>query len=72
MAELPLDHEEGVKIDDPELLAELDASMEEAERGEGEPWEVVRQQIFGTYWLINRALAHPFTAHGVAVRESFV
>jgi hypothetical protein len=34
MAELPLDHEEGVEIDDPELLAELDAAMEEAERGE--------------------------------------
>ena len=36
MANVPLDdkEEEGVEIDDPELLAELDASMEEAERGE--------------------------------------
>jgi hypothetical protein len=49
MANVPLDHEEdeGVEIDDPELLAELDAAMEEAERGEGEPWEIVRRQIFG-------------------------
>ena len=49
MANVPLDdrEEEGVEIDDPELLAELDAAMEEAERGEGEPWEVVRQKIFG-------------------------
>jgi hypothetical protein len=36
MANVPLDHQEdeGVEIDDPELLAELDAAMEEAERGE--------------------------------------
>ena len=36
MANVPLDdkEEEGVEIDDPELLAELDAAMEEAERGE--------------------------------------
>ena len=49
MANVPLDHQEdeGIEIDDPELLAELDAAMEEAERGEGEPWQIVRQQIFG-------------------------
>jgi hypothetical protein len=36
MANVPLDHQddEGVEIDDPELLAELDAAMEEAEREE--------------------------------------
>jgi hypothetical protein len=36
MANVPLDDQEqdGVEIDDPELLAELDAAMEEAERGE--------------------------------------
>jgi len=51
MANAPLDHQddESVEIDDPELLAELDAAMEEAERGEGEPWEIVRQQIFGDH-----------------------
>ena len=36
MANAPLDHQddESVEIDDPELFAELDAAMEEAERGE--------------------------------------
>jgi hypothetical protein len=35
MANVPLDRDdEGVEIDDPELLAELDAAMEEADRGE--------------------------------------
>jgi hypothetical protein len=36
MANVPLDdrEEDGVEIDDPELLAELDAAMEEVERGE--------------------------------------
>ena len=33
MAELPIE-DDGVEIDDPELLAELDAAMEEVERGE--------------------------------------
>ena len=36
MANVPLDHQddEGVEIDDPELLAELDAAMEEVANGE--------------------------------------
>ena len=35
MANVPLDEEEdGVEIDDPELLAELDAAMEDVDRGE--------------------------------------
>ncbi|MEK6375524.1 MAG: hypothetical protein AABO58_22835 [Acidobacteriota bacterium] len=41
MAELPIE-EEGVEIDDPELLAELDAAMEEVERGEvGRPLDEI-------------------------------
>jgi len=41
MAELPIE-EDGVEIDDPELLAELDAAMDEVERGElGRPLDEI-------------------------------
>jgi predicted transcriptional regulator len=36
--------EEEVELD-PELLAELDAAMEEADRGEGIPYEEFRRQM---------------------------
>jgi hypothetical protein len=52
MANVPLDdkEEEGIEIDDPELLAELDAAMEEAERGEGmDAFEFLRQLREGTW-----------------------
>ena len=52
MANVPLDHkqEQSVEIDDPELLAELDAAMEEAERGEGmDAFEFLRQLREGTW-----------------------
>ena len=52
MANVPLDHQEdeGVEIDDPELLGELDAAMEEAERGEGmDAFEFLRQLREGTW-----------------------
>jgi hypothetical protein len=49
MAELPIE-EEGVEIDDPELLAELDAAMEEVERGEGtDAFEFLKQLRDGTW-----------------------
>ena len=39
-----------VDIDDPELLAELDAAMEEAERGEGmDAFEFLKQLRDGTW-----------------------
>ncbi|MEA2239392.1 MAG: hypothetical protein QOC81_4116 [Thermoanaerobaculia bacterium] len=39
-----------VDIEDPELLAELDAAMEEAERGEGmDGFEFLRQLRDGTW-----------------------
>ena len=34
MANLPLDHEEGLEIDDPELLASIEEGCDEVERGE--------------------------------------
>jgi CheY-like chemotaxis protein len=45
MANVPLDHhDDESEIDDPELLVELDATMEEAERGEGmDAFEFLRQ-----------------------------
>ena len=49
MAELPIE-QEGVEIDDPELLAELDAAMEEVERGEGvDAFDFLRQLRDGTW-----------------------
>jgi|GEM_PF-1683495 len=42
--------EEGIDIEDPELLAELDAAMEEAERGEGmDGFEFLKQLRDGTW-----------------------
>jgi DNA-binding protein YbaB len=39
-----------VDVEDPELLAELDAAMEEAERGEGmDAFEFLRQLRDGTW-----------------------
>ena len=42
--------QEAIDIEDPELLAELDAAMEEAERGEGmDGFEFLRQLRNGTW-----------------------
>ena len=41
------EEEPSIEILDPELIAILDESIDEMERGEGEPWETVRQRIFG-------------------------
>jgi hypothetical protein len=51
MANVPLDHrDDEIEIDDPELLEELDAAMEEAERGEGmDAFEFLRQLREGTW-----------------------
>lgn len=39
-----------IDIEDPELLADLDAAMEEAERGEGtDAFEFLRQLRYGTW-----------------------
>jgi hypothetical protein len=37
--------EDEFEIDDPELLAELNASLDEADRGETVPWEQVRKEL---------------------------
>jgi len=51
MSERPIEiEEEGIDIEDPELLAELDAAMEEVERGEGmDGFEFLKQLREGTW-----------------------
>ena len=51
MSERPIEIEqEGVDIEDPELLSELNAAMEEADRGEGmDAFEFLRQLRDGTW-----------------------
>jgi len=51
MSERPIGIErEGIDIADPDLLADLDAAMEEAERGEGmDAFEFLKQLREGTW-----------------------
>jgi len=41
------DEEPSIEITDPELLAALEESFDEIDRGQVESWDVVRQRIFG-------------------------
>jgi hypothetical protein len=52
MVDLPIERdveEDGVDIDDPELLAAIEEGCEQFDRGESSPWAEVRRRIFGEH-----------------------